>query len=97
MFFVTTSLFRSHFGPLPLGLTSLGRHCAGATGATVPTKLVRQAGTWLDRIRTFGSRHATLNELAMLSDHELSDIGLSRSDIPRVFDPDFAAERAARY
>ncbi len=26
-------------------------------------------------------------ELALMSDHELMDIGLSRSDIPRAFDP----------
>jgi len=37
-----------------------------------------------------------LDELGMLSDHELADIGLSRVDLPRVFDPAFAADREAQ-
>lgn len=40
-------------------------------------------------------RRAALNELSALSDYELSDIGLSRSDLPRVFDPTFVQERRA--
>jgi uncharacterized protein YjiS (DUF1127 family) len=39
-------------------------------------------------------RRATLREMDMLTDRELSDIGLTRSDLPRVFDPAFAADRA---
>ena len=31
-------------------------------------------------------------ELAAMSDRELSDIGISRSDLPRVFDPAFSEE-----
>lgn len=38
-------------------------------------------------------RSATMDQLAALSDHELSDIGLARSDLGRVFDRQFAAER----
>jgi uncharacterized protein YjiS (DUF1127 family) len=38
-------------------------------------------------------RHAVLEELGSLSEHELADIGLTRTDLPRVFDPSFAAER----
>jgi uncharacterized protein YjiS (DUF1127 family) len=38
-------------------------------------------------------RRAVLEELATLTDHELADIGLSRVDLNRVFDPAFAAER----
>ena len=29
-----------------------------------------------------------------MSDRELSDIGLSRADLPRVFDPAFASDHA---
>jgi uncharacterized protein YjiS (DUF1127 family) len=39
-------------------------------------------------------RQAVLQEMAMLSDRELADIGLTRADLPRVFDPTFAAQRA---
>ena len=42
-------------------------------------------------------RRAMLDELASLSDHELSDIGLNRADLPRVFDPAFAAQRNAGF
>lgn len=38
-------------------------------------------------------RQAVLQEMAMLSDRELADIGLTRADLPRVFDPTFAAAR----
>ena len=38
-------------------------------------------------------RRAVLDELARLSDHELADIGLTRGDLPRVFDPAFTAGR----
>jgi uncharacterized protein YjiS (DUF1127 family) len=36
-------------------------------------------------------RHAVIQELSLMTDRELSDIGLSRSDLARVFDPAFAA------
>ncbi len=38
-------------------------------------------------------RRAVLDELGRLSDHELADIGLTRADLPRVFDPAFVAGR----
>ena len=36
-----------------------------------------------------------VNELARLSDHELADIGLVRSDLLRVNDPEFVATHNA--
>ena len=39
-------------------------------------------------------RQAVLQEMAMMTDRELADIGLSRSDLGRVFDPTFATDRA---
>lgn len=47
----------------------------------------------VDAVRQWPRRRAVLAELASLSDHELSDIGLSRADLPRVFDPRFAVNR----
>ena len=32
-------------------------------------------------------RRAVMDELASLSEHELADIGLTRSDLPHVFEP----------
>jgi uncharacterized protein YjiS (DUF1127 family) len=35
-------------------------------------------------IRSWKSYNSTLRELSLLSDRELADVGISRSDIPRV-------------
>lgn len=58
----------------------------------------RGIGQWLGRLVTafaeWRRRQATLRELDLLSARELADIGLSRSDLPRVFDPMFVADHA---
>ncbi len=46
------------------------------------------------RITEWFHRQAALSELSQLSDRELSDIGLNRSDLPNVFSPAFIASRA---
>ncbi len=61
-----------------------------ASGARPAPSGLRRTVQWLlDMPR----RRAVINELDALSDHELADIGLSRSDVPRVFDVSFAAQR----
>ena len=40
-------------------------------------------------------RRAVIDELNMLSDRELADIGLTRSELSRVFDPRFIQTRGA--
>jgi uncharacterized protein YjiS (DUF1127 family) len=57
-----------------------------------PTFFGRVAGV-LAWIADLPRRRSVLAELNELSDHELSDIGLNRSELNRVFDPEFAAER----
>lgn len=54
--------------------------------------------TILDRIRSMVAwladlprRRAVIDELGMLTDRELADIGLSRAELGRVFDPRFQA------
>ena len=44
----------------------------------------------LAHVASLPKRRAVIDELNMLSDRELADIGLSRSDLSRVFDPSFA-------
>src|SRR5689334_10523766 len=44
------------------------------------------------RVAAWRRRREVMAEMAMMSDRELADIGLTRSDLPRVFDPDFAAD-----
>ena len=48
---------------------------------------------WKTRFAAYRERRAVINELCELSDRELEDIGLSRADLHRVFDPDFARSR----
>jgi uncharacterized protein YjiS (DUF1127 family) len=62
-----------------------------------PTKLglfsrVASAWRWL---ADMPRRRAVMDELDALSDHELADIGLARSELSRVFDPAFAVQREA--
>lgn len=38
-------------------------------------------------------RRAVLDELSMMSDRELADLGLNRSELGRVFDPRYAESR----
>jgi uncharacterized protein YjiS (DUF1127 family) len=47
------------------------------------------------RFSAYHERRAVLNELAQLSDRDLADIGLSRSELNRVFDPAFVRTRDA--
>ncbi len=48
--------------------------------------LVARTMAWLSDMPR---RRQVLNELRSLSDHELADIGLARSDLNRVFDANF--------
>ena len=43
-----------------------------------------------EALATFPRRRGTYAALRQLSDRELADIGLTRGEIPRVFEPDFA-------
>lgn len=52
----------------------------------------RPAGLFA-RIAAFFEREATFDELARMTDRELADIGLARSDVSRVYDPAFLAAR----
>jgi uncharacterized protein YjiS (DUF1127 family) len=64
--------------------------------ATVVKPRRSSIGHWLrlavSAFADWRRRQAVMQEMAMLSDRELADIGLSRVDLPRVFDPTFAAE-----
>jgi uncharacterized protein YjiS (DUF1127 family) len=58
--------------------------------------LARTAGAVKRSIAAYMDRQRVINEMSRLSDRDLADLGLSRYDIKRVFDPVFAAEHAAR-
>lgn len=50
----------------------------------------------VDRLASRRQRRAAIVELCRLSDHELADIGLTRSDLPRIMDPAFIADHEQR-
>ena len=47
-------------------------------------------GAAFNRMR---ERARALNELARMTDTELNDLGLARSDLPHLFEPNFQASR----
>jgi len=86
----------AHFAKDQVSFVPTSSFSAGAPGAYAPTSenavlgaLRGIAGWFTNGVK----RRAVVNELSMLSDHELADIGLTRSDIPNVFDNAFAASR----
>jgi uncharacterized protein YjiS (DUF1127 family) len=46
------------------------------------------------RLREWRQRRRLAGELALMTDRELADIGLSRVDLSRVLDPAFATDHA---
>lgn len=56
------------------------------TQAPARPGIVARVSAWL-------KRRAAVSELAGLTDHELSDIGLNRSDLAVAFDQGFMAKR----
>ena len=74
---------------------------AGYDSEAIPSIVGARAdgvGGWFSRLLTktveWRRRRAVMREMALMTDHELSDIGLSRVDVARVFDPLFAAAHA---
>jgi uncharacterized protein YjiS (DUF1127 family) len=70
-------------------------------GESIPSTVrARKHGVarWFSRLRAnvaqWQRRRAVIQEMAMMTDRELSDIGLSRADLAQVFDPTFVANRA---
>ena len=55
--------------------------------------LFARIASGLAYIAAMPRRRAVLNELYSLSAHELADIGLTRAELPMVFDADFVASR----
>ena len=56
---------------------------------------LRALGRFIRALFPMPRWHSTISELNAMTDRELANIGLLRRDIPRVFDPDFAAAYGA--
>jgi uncharacterized protein YjiS (DUF1127 family) len=67
----------------PMNISATAPSGFGPANASLIGGAVRAVAKWFaDRLE----RRAVMSELAMLSDHELADIGLTRGDVPYVFD-----------
>jgi uncharacterized protein YjiS (DUF1127 family) len=62
--------------------------------AARPHRLAEWFGSLLTIVAEWQRRRTVMQEMMMMTDRELSDIGLSRVDLAHVFDPTFAADRA---
>ena len=66
---------------------------AGQTTFRPATGLFARIRAALAHLASLPQRRAVLDELSTLTDRELADIGLNRSELGRVFDPRFAQAR----
>ncbi len=78
---------------LPAGL---GYSDAVTQGSRARRGLSRRIADALAYLVALPRRRAVLDELSSLSDRELADIGIARSELNRVFQPTYAREHAAR-
>jgi uncharacterized protein YjiS (DUF1127 family) len=83
---------KDDFGLLPSGAVNFSRAPAPVRSEKAHGILARIA-SWFDERRRRGR---VMDELSMLSDRELADIGLTRAEIPLVFDPEFVAAHQYR-
>lgn len=60
----------------------------------IPASRAPQKHSIFAWLHEWHQRRQVAAELALMSDRELADIGLSRADLSRVFDPGFAADYA---
>ncbi len=83
---------------MPASLSSTawtGTYAETAVPATERPTLFQRVGLAAKWVMELPRRRALMDELNTLSDHELADIGLSRAELGRVFDPAFVAQREA--
>ena len=69
---------------------------AAEARVAVSQALARKLADAIAGVAAFLGRGAVTAELCRMSDRELADIGLGRSDLGRVFSADFAREHARR-
>ena len=65
----------------------------GTISDAAPHGLMQRLGSVVTALLAPMRRRSVLNELSSLSDRELADIGLNRSELDRVFDQRFAEAR----
>jgi uncharacterized protein YjiS (DUF1127 family) len=79
-----------------IGSLGEGYRQAAEARLAVSQSLARRLGDALAGVVAFLRRGSVMAELNSMNDRELADLGLSRSNLQRVFDRDFAREHARR-
>jgi uncharacterized protein YjiS (DUF1127 family) len=69
---------------------------AGPPNATQGRTILQSIAAVTSWLMELPRRRAVLNELGGLSTRELADIGLTREDLPRVFDSGYASRHNSR-
>ena len=72
---------------------SLTYRAPDAAPRPAATGLFARLRAAVTRLATLPQRRAVMDELSLLTDRELADIGLNRNELGRVFDPRFAESR----
>jgi uncharacterized protein YjiS (DUF1127 family) len=79
---------------VPAGQSYSGTDEGAADAMGSPSRgLARRIADAIAHLVALPRRRAVLDELSTLTDRELADIGVSRSDLKRVFDPAFTQGR----
>ncbi len=73
-----------------------GHQAAAEARLAIGQALARRLADAIANVVAFLGRGTVTAELRRMSDRELSDIGLARNDLGRVFNADFAREHARR-
>ncbi len=80
---------------MPASLSGAAWTPSYADTQNAPVSLLQRVGNAAKWLMELPRRRMLLDELRTLTDHELADIGLSRAELGRVFDPAFVAQRDA--
>ena len=78
----------AHLLPAGLGYSEAAQHTHRGLG--------RRVADALAYLVALPRRRAVLDELSSLSDRELADIGIARSELKHVFEPAYARDHAVR-
>ncbi len=83
----------SHLSPTGLGYGGADADAVEHAGGRGIGRRIADALAYLVALPR---RRAVLDELSSLSDRELADIGVARSELKRVFDPAFGRDQTLR-
>lgn len=87
---------KNQFGYTLGNLSYIGHDYEDDVGSTKPQDhgLVATLRGMFARMTEWQHKRQVMEELSMMTDRDLSDIGLTRADLPRVFEAEFTTSHA---